>query len=50
MEKSKLELGTHVISQGKFKRELVEVSKNGHKRESRTFHQVLKNGKWENLK
>ncbi len=44
-----MDVGIHVISQGKRFRELVEITKFGNQKHSRTFHQVLsKNGSWVN--
>ena len=37
-----MNIGTHIISEGKKHRELVEITKQG----SRTYHQTKINGEW----
>lgn len=43
-----MEIGKHIISQGKRFREMVEITKDGNKKKSRTYHQELINGSWVN--
>jgi hypothetical protein len=45
---TKMNEGTHIISQGARKREVVEISIVGGKKVSRTYHQKLVGGDWVN--
>ncbi|MCK4664634.1 MAG: hypothetical protein KAT68_17325 [Bacteroidales bacterium] len=43
-----MEIGKHIVSEGIKYRELIEISKQGKKKSSRTFHQTRINDKWIN--